>query len=177
MKEDEEWKMTFWTRYEHYEYIVMSFELKNVFAIFQQLINNTLREYLDNFVITYLNNILIYSENLETHHRHVQKILKKLKKKALYVKQLKSRFKIQKVRFLDYVIQSEWIEKKSEKTVTVRNWSTLIRFKKVQVFLKLANYYWKFVLNYSQIVKSLTQLTQKTKKWHWNQKQKKHLMH
>ena len=71
----------------------MLFELKNVFIIFQQLINNILREYLDNFVIIYLNNILIYSENLETHCKHVCKILKKLKKRALYVKQLKNRFK------------------------------------------------------------------------------------
>jgi len=144
-----------------------------VFTIFQQLINDTLRKYLNNFVITYLNDILIYSEDLETHYKHVWKILKKLKKKALYVKQLKSRFKIQKVRFLDYVIWSEWIEKNSKKTVTVRNWSTLIRLKKVKIFLELANYYWKFILNYLQIVKSLTQLTQKTEKWHWNQKQKK----
>jgi len=55
-------------------------------------------------VITYLNDILIYSENLEMHCKHMQKILEKLKKRALYVKQLKSRFETQKVRFLDYVI-------------------------------------------------------------------------
>jgi len=72
----------------------MLFELKNVSVIFQQLINNTLRKYLNNFVITYLNNILIFSENFETHNKHVHKILKKLKKRALYVKQSKSRFKI-----------------------------------------------------------------------------------
>jgi len=88
------------------------------------------------------------------------------------MKQLKNRFKTQKIKFLDYVIWFEWIEKNSEKTVTVRNWLTLIRLKKVQIFLELVNYYWKFVSNYSQIVKSLTQLTQKTEKWHWNKKQK-----
>jgi len=170
MKKDKEWKMTFWTKYEHYEYIIMSFELKNAFVIFQWLINNTLQEYLDNFVITYLNDILIYSEDLETHCKHVWKILKKLKKRALYVKQSKSRFKTKKIKFLDYVIWSEWIEKNSEKTATVRNWSTLTRLKKVQIFLELMNYYWKFVSNYLRIVKSLTQLTQKTEKWHWNQK-------
>jgi len=104
MKENKEWKMTFWMRYRHYEYTVMLFKLKNVSAIFQQLINDTLKEYLDNFVITYLNDILIYSKNLKTHHKHVHKILEKLKKKALYMKQSKSRFKTQKVRFLDYVI-------------------------------------------------------------------------
>jgi len=173
MKEDEEWKMAFWTRYGHYKYTVMSFGLKNASVTFQQLINNMLREYLDDFVIMYLNDILIYSEDLETHWEHVQKVLEKLKKRALYVKQLKSRFKTQKVKFLDYVIWSEWIEKNPEKTVTVWNWLTLMRLKKVQTFLGLANYYWKFVSNYSQIVKPLTWLTQKTERWHWDQKQEK----
>jgi len=93
----------------------MLFKLKNAFLIFQQLINNILREYLDNLVITYLNNILIYSEDLKTHCKHVHKILKKLKKRALYVKQLKSRFETQKIKFLNYVIQFECIKKDSKK--------------------------------------------------------------
>jgi len=80
-------------RYEHYEYIVMFFKLKNAFVIFQQLINDTLKKYLNDFVITYLNNILIYLKILKTHCRYVHKILKKLKKRVLYVKQLKSKFK------------------------------------------------------------------------------------
>jgi len=71
----------------------MLFKLKNVFIIFQQLINNTLREYFNNFVFIYLNDILTYSENLETHCEHVCKILKKFKKRALYVKQLQYKFK------------------------------------------------------------------------------------
>jgi len=82
----------------------MSFELKNVLIIFQRLINNTLREYLNDFVITYLNNILIYSDNLKTHHKHVHKILAKLNERAMYMKKSKSRFKIKKIQFLRYVI-------------------------------------------------------------------------
>ncbi len=56
----------------------MSFKLKNVLVIFQRLINNILREYLNDFVIIYLNDILIYSDNLKTHYKHVYKILAKL---------------------------------------------------------------------------------------------------
>ena len=67
MKAEKKWKMTFWMRYEHYEYIVMSFELKNVSVIFQKFINDMLREYLNDFVITYINDILIYLKDLETH--------------------------------------------------------------------------------------------------------------
>ncbi len=63
-----------------------------------------LREYLDDFVIIYLNDILIYSDNLKTHYKHMCKILAKLNERALYVKKLKSRFKIKKIEFLRYVI-------------------------------------------------------------------------
>ncbi len=100
----------------------MLFELKNASAIFQRLINDTLREYLDDFTITYLDDILIYSDDLETHCSHVHKVLKKLNKRALYVKKSKSRFKTKEIKFLDYVIQSEQIKKNSKKTDAVRNW-------------------------------------------------------
>jgi len=99
----------------------MLFELKNTSVTFQRLINNTLREYLDDFVITYLNDILIYSDDLEMHCSHVHKILKKLNERALYVKKSKNRFETKKIKFLNYIIQSEQIEKNSKKTDTVRN--------------------------------------------------------
>ncbi len=82
----------------------MLFKLKNVLVIFQRLINNILREYFNDFVIIYFNNILIYSDNLKTHHKYVYKILIKLNKRTLYVKKLKSRFKIKKIKFLKYII-------------------------------------------------------------------------
>jgi len=82
-----------------------------------------LREYLDDFAITYLDNILIYSDDLEMHCSHVHKVLKKLSERVLYVKKSKSKFKAKKIKFLNYVIQSEQIEKNSKKTDTVRNWS------------------------------------------------------
>jgi len=100
----------------------MLFELKNALTIFQRLINDTLREYLNDFTITYLDDILIYSDDLETHCSHVHKVLEKLNKRALYVKKLKSRFETKEIEFLDYVIQFEQIEKNSKKTDAVRNW-------------------------------------------------------
>jgi len=91
-------------RYRHYEYTVMSFKLKNASVTFQRLINNTLRKYLDDFAITYLDDILIYSDDLEAHCRHVQKVLEKLKKKVMYVKKLKNKFEIKEIEFLSYII-------------------------------------------------------------------------
>jgi competence protein ComGF len=89
----------------------MLFELKNTLATFQRLIN-TLREYLDDFAITYLDDILIYSDDLEMHCSQ-HKVLKKLNKRALYVKKSKSKFKAKKLNF-DYIIQSEQIKKNSK---------------------------------------------------------------
>jgi len=80
-----------------------------------------LRKYLDDFAITYLDNILIYSDDLKMHHSHVHKVLEKLNKRALYVKKSKSRFETKEIKFLDYVIQSEQIEKNSKKMNAVRN--------------------------------------------------------
>jgi len=99
----------------------MPFELKNTPATFQRLINDTLREYLDDFAITYLDDILIYSDNLEMHRSHVHKILRKLSERVLYVKKSKSKFEAKEIEFLDYIIQFEQIEKDSKKTDAVRN--------------------------------------------------------
>ena len=122
MKEGKEWKTAFQTRYRHYKYTVMLFGLKNAPATFQRLINDMLREYLDDFVITYLDDILIYSDDLKMHCSHVHKILRKLNERALYVKKSKSKFKAKKIKFLNYIIQSEQIKKNSKKTNAVRNW-------------------------------------------------------
>ncbi len=172
MKKGKEWKTAFWTRYEHYKYTVMLFELKNTLVTFQRLINDTLREYLNDFAITYLNDILIYSDDLEMHCSHVHKVLKKLNKRTLYVKKSKSKFKAKEIEFLDYIIQSEQIEKNLKKTNAVRNWPSSKWVKKVQAFLELMNYYQKFVLNYAKIAEPLTWLTHKDKEWHWDKEQK-----
>ncbi len=172
MKKDEEWKTVFWTRYKHYKYTVMSFELKNASVIFQRLINDTLRKYLDDFAITYLDDILIYSDDLEAHCRHIQKVLEKLREKVMYVKKLKSKFEIKEIKFLKYIIWPEQIKKNSKKTDTVRNWSLSKKVKKVQAFLELTNYYWKFVPNYARIAEPLMCLTCKNKRWHWDKEQK-----
>jgi len=88
------------------------------------------------------------------------------------VKKSKSKFEAKKIKFLNYVIQSEQIEKNSKKTDAVRNWSSSKWVKKVQAFLELTNYYWKFVLNYAKIAEPLMQLMHKNKRWHWDKEQK-----
>ena len=92
IKKKKEWKTAFWTRYELYEYQVMLFELTNASAMFQELINHVLYDHLNEFVITYLDDILIYSENKKDHEKHVKKVLKRFQEKNLYFKSEKCEF-------------------------------------------------------------------------------------
>ncbi len=98
------------------------------------------------------------------HYKHVCKILAKLNKQAMYVKKLKSRFKIKKIQFLEYIIWSKQIEKNLKKIKTVKDWLMLKKVKKVQVFLKLMNYYQKFIFNYTRFAEPLMCLICKKKR-------------
>jgi hypothetical protein len=87
VKEGNEWKTAFRTRYGHFEYLVMPFGLTNAPTVFQHMMNDILWEYLDHFVVIYLDGILIYSKNEEEHEHHIRLILKKLQERGLYAKQ------------------------------------------------------------------------------------------
>ena len=101
IKEGDEWKTAFRTRYGHFEYNVMPFGLTNAPAIFQHLMNDVFREYLDRFVVCYLDDILIYSKDVEEHEEHVKLVLQKLREKGLYAKAEKCAFHQPKVEFWD----------------------------------------------------------------------------
>ena len=97
----------------------MLFELINISTIFQKIINEILRKYLNVFVTVYLNDILIYFNIEKKHEQHVKKVLKKLKKVELKVKLKKSRFHTQKVKFLKFIIKHSQMQINSKKTKTV----------------------------------------------------------
>src|SRR5205809_6224545 len=93
----------------------MLFELTNALAIFQKLINHVLYNHLNEFVIAYLDDILIYSENEEDHEKHIKKILRKLQEKNLYLKSEKCEFHKQQVEYLEYIVMIEKLKINSEK--------------------------------------------------------------
>ena|SRR5947207_2466832 len=96
--------MTFRTRYDHFEYLVIPFDLINALASFQGYINEVLCMYLDDFCVAFIDDILIYSKTSEEHVEYVHKILKKLLEHDLYIKLKKCQFHVQKIEFLDYVL-------------------------------------------------------------------------
>jgi hypothetical protein len=100
----DEWKTTFRTRYGHFESTVMPFGLTNAPAVFQHLMNDIFWEYMDKFVVVYLNDILIFSKDQETHDKHVRLVFATLREHGLYAKMEKCEFDKSSVAFLGYVI-------------------------------------------------------------------------
>jgi len=124
IKEGDEWKTTFRTRYGHFEYNVMPFGLTNAPAIFQHLMNDVFREFLDDFVVCYLDDILVFSKNEEEHINHVRLVLEKLRTTGLYAKLEKCVFHQPQVEFLGYIISGEglsWTQRRFGQSLSGRN--------------------------------------------------------
>jgi len=141
MKEGEEWKTAFRTRYGHYEYCVMPFGLTNAPASFQSLINNALREYLDKICVVYLDDILIYSKTKKEHKRHVKLILQALKRWNLKIDLDKSQFHKEEVEFLGHIIGVNGIRMDPRKVKAILEWPQPKTLSELQQFLGLVNYY------------------------------------
>ena len=146
IKEGDEWKTAFRTRYGHFEYQVMPFGLSNAPASFQGYINKILTEKLNIFIIIYLDDILIYTENQGKGHVEIVRwILDLLRKNSLFVNLKKCRFYKNKVRFLGYIVSSQGIYMEDERIETVRNWPEPKSVQDIQVFIGFANFYWQFI--------------------------------
>ena len=163
IKAGDEWKTAFRTRYRHFQYNVMPFGLTNAPAIFQHLMNNVFREFLDHFVVVYLNNILVFSKNEKDHENHVRLVLEKLRSAGLYAKLEKCVFHQLQVEFLGYIISGEGLSMDPKKIEAVIGWKRPSTVRDVQCFLGFANFYRIFIHNYSKIAAPLTRLTCKDK--------------
>ncbi|KAF4455366.1 pol polyprotein [Fusarium austroafricanum] len=167
IKEGDEWKTAFRTKFGLYEYLVMPFGLTNAPATFQRMINNVLRQYLDVFVVCYLDDILIFSNNEEEHKEHIHKVLQALQDANLLVEPEKSYFHVQEVDFLGCTITPGEIKMQRKKISAVADWPTPKTVKEVQSFLGFANYYRRFIKDFSKIANPLTELTKKDKNFEW----------
>jgi hypothetical protein len=169
MKKGEEWKTAFGSRLGHYEYLVMPFGLTNAPATCQAMINDTLRQYLDDFVIAYLDDILIYSENEEDHVKHVTKVLEALSSTGMKVNGEKSVFHVKEVEYLGYIMTPGCIKMDPKKVQAIRDWPQPKTVTEVQEFLGFANFYRRFVRGYSGIATALTNLTKKDRPFSWTE--------
>lgn len=166
----DEWKTAFRTRYGHFEYTVMPFGLTNAPTVFQHMANDVFREFLDQFVVVYLDDILIYSRTKEEHEMHVRKVLEKLREFGLYAKLEKCQFDRDKVEFLGYIISTDGISMDPAKIKTILEWEVPKNVRDVQCFLGFANFYRKFIKAFSQIALPLIRLTKKNRPFMWTER-------
>jgi transposase InsO family protein len=171
IKEGEEWKTAFRTRYGHFEYLVMPFGLTNAPATCQELINNVLRAHLDIFVIAYLDDILIYSQNEKEHKEHVRTVLTLLQQHDLLVDPDKCSWHQEEVEFLGCMVGKNGVRMSEDKIQVVKDWPTPRTVKEIQSFLGFVNFNRQFIQNFSKIAIPLTELTKKETPFEWTKKQ------
>ena len=128
-------KTAFTTRYGLYEYTVMSFGLTNAPAYFMYLMNNVFMEYLDKFVVVFIDDILVYSKNEEEHEEHLRLVLQKLRENQLYAKLSKCEFWLKEVSFLGQVITDGGIAVDPNKVKDVLKWEPPQTVPKIRSFL------------------------------------------
>ncbi len=159
IQQGDEWKKAFNTPTGHYEYLVMPFGLTNTPAVFQALINDVLRDMLNKFVFVYLDDILIFSRSFEEHEGHVSAVLQRLLNNHLYVKPEKCEFHVTHAQFLGFIITPGHVEMDPKKVEAVLKWPTPTTVKEVQRFIGFANFYRRFIKNFSSVAAPLTALT------------------
>ncbi|PKU68622.1 RNA-directed DNA polymerase [Dendrobium catenatum] len=168
IKEEDIAKTAFRIRYGHYEFVVMSFGVTNAPAIFMDLMNIIFKPFLDIFVIVFIDDILNYSSDKESHSSHLQAVLQTLKENKLYAKFSKCEFWLSSVNFLGHVISGEGISVDQNKIQAISDWPRPTTVSEVRSFLGLAGYYKRFVEGFSQIAMPLSRLTQKAIKFEWS---------
>jgi hypothetical protein len=167
IKKEDIAKTAFRTRYGHYEFLVLPFGLTNAPATFMTLMNDIFRQYLDEFVIVYLDDILIYSKTKEEHLQHVRLVLETLRKHHLYAKAKKCELIRNKVKYTGHYISEEGITVDPRKITTIQDWPAPTNVSETRSFLGLASYYRKFVQGFSAIATPLTTLLHKDKPFQW----------
>ena len=123
---------------------------------FQQFMNNIFFDFLDVCVMIYLDNILIYSNNMSKHHQHVKEVLKHLYKAGLYAKAEKCKFHSESVEYLGYILSPSGLTMSDDKVKIIQDWPEPKKVKDIQSFLDFANFYHWFIFNYLNIVILLT---------------------
>lgn len=155
IKDGDQEKTAFLTRFGLFEYTVMPFGLTNAPATFQAYINEVLRDYLDEFCSAYLDDVLVFSERAEDHEAHCLKVLEKLHEAGLYLDIKKCEFNVTRTKYLGIILTTEGLEMDPDKVKAILEWKDLLTVKDVQAFIGFANFYRRFIFRFSAIVAPL----------------------
>ena len=176
MKEGDEWKTAFKTKYGLYEWLVMPFGLTNAPSTFIHLMNHVLRAFIGRFVVVYFDDILIYSKNLEENVMHLKSVLEILRKEKLFANLKKCTFCMDKLVFLGFVVSKKGIEVDEEKVKAIQEWPTPTTISQVRSFHGLASFYRRFVRDFSSLATPLTEVIKKNVRLSGGKNKKRHLI-
>jgi len=172
IKEGDEWKGVFMTHVGSFEPTVIFFGMTNSPATFSAMMNEILRDIInEGKVMAFVDNVLVGTEIEEGHDEIVEEVLKRLEENDLYIKPEKCVWKVQKIRFLGIIIGPNGIEMEKEKVDGVLSWLEPKNVKDIRKFLGLANYYRRFIKNFTQVARPMNVLTRKDVKWQWEEEQ------
>ncbi|KAF8755226.1 hypothetical protein RHS01_05545 [Rhizoctonia solani] len=171
VKEGDEWKTAFRTKYGLYESLVMTFGLTNAPAAFQHFMNELFKDLLDVCVIIYLDDILIYSKDDASHTQHVHEVLRRLMGNQLFCKASKCTFHVTSVEYLGIIVSDKGFSLDKLKIQAVQEWPVPTKVKEVQSFLGFANFLRCFVANFSHMARPLHNLVKKDTPWKWDVKE------
>ena len=143
----------------------MQFRFINIPATFQKRINSVLGEYLDKFIITYLNNIIIYFNSKEEHFQYIKQVLQRLADKKMLVAIKKYEFHMIKTEFCRFIIKLRKLSIDPKKIKVIVNWQELSNITELKSFLGFYNYYQRFIAIQLKNIKLFTKLTKKNKLW------------
>src|SRR5260221_3772798 len=163
--EGDEPKTAFRTCYGSYEWQVMPFGLSNTPVAFQRFINEVLRDLMDICMVGYLDNILIYSDSLEDHWDHIHEVLCRLCTAGLYTNLKKCKFHMDTVEYLRFILSPKGLQMDPAKVSMILDWPEPWKVQDVQAFLGFANFYRRFIHNYSEITLPLNHLCKNPTTW------------
>jgi hypothetical protein len=143
----------------------MSFGLTNALTYFMYIMNKVFMEYLDKFVVVFIDDILVYSRSEEEHEEHLRLALQRLREHRLYTKLSKCEFWMKQVAFLGHVISKEGISVDPRNVQDVLSWNVPTSVGDIKSFLGLAGYYRRFIEGFSKISKPMIELLEKDKKF------------
>ncbi|SJL14064.1 uncharacterized protein ARMOST_17517 [Armillaria ostoyae] len=167
IKEGDEHKAAFRTNRGLFEPTVMFFGLTNSPATFQWMMNDIFKDLISEGKVTiYLDDILIFTKDLDEHRRIVRRVLQKLRENKLFLKAEKCEFEVLETEYLGVIISEGQVRMDPVKLAGIAEWPTPTKKKELQSFLGFTNFYRKFIKNYSKVVRALTQLTGNAE-WTW----------
>ncbi len=147
----------------------MLFSLTNAPTVFQRFINEVLGNLLDICAVGYIDDILIYSDSLETHWDHVWEVLRQLQEAGLYANPKKCKFHMDTVEYLGFILTPTGLHMDPMKVATIQGWPEPWNVCDVQSFLGFANFYRRFIADYSQLTLPLTNLCKKATPWNFGE--------